>query len=305
MVDRFSKYTLNRSIMKHLYRGNDEKPGGTAPKVMLRDRFTDEPYMLKLQKRSLKNKSNYNDHIAEFIGSNIIQLIGYESQNAYLVWYNNNTAVLIKMFDNKLIELKNTLSYFYNMDERYLDLDSILEGYRIRSNKTNIDEDRFKKFLIRMLIVDYLIVNIDRHPGNIGFFRENGILVPAPFYDSGASLLTRYFDSNYEEMIESHKIVNYKVLINGKRISFGEVLKILSREIGSNEFYKEEINYALKNYDNNKEEIYKIIDCIKTLGDKYEESAERIKELLEFTTTELKSLINNESEDLNLSWSMT
>lgn len=305
MVDKFNKYILNKDISKILYKSNDEKPGGTAPKVMLKDRSTDEPYMLKFQKHSIRNKSSYNDHIAEFIGSNIIQLIGYEAQETYLVLYENTTAVLIKMFNSRLFELQNTLSYFYDMDERYLDLDSIIERYKIRSSKTNIDERLFKEFLIKMLIVDYLIVNIDRHPGNIGFFRENGILVPAPFYDSGASLLTRYFDRNYEEMVESHKLMNYKVLLEGKRTNFEEVLKLLSGEVESNDYYKKEIEYILNNYRKNKNEIHKIINCIKTLGDKYEESAEQIKKLLEFTTTELKSLINNDSENLDLSWSMT
>lgn len=304
-MEKFNKYTLNRNITDILYNSNDKIPGGTSPKIMFRDRYTDEPYMLKFQKRSLKNKSSYNDHIAEFIGSNIIQLIGYDSQNAYLVWYNSNTAVLIKIFDEPLIELKGTLSYFYDMDGRYLDLDSIIEGYKIRSSKTNIDEVLFKEFLIKMLIVDYLIVNIDRHPGNIGFFRENGTLVPAQFYDSGASLLTRYFDHNYEEMVESHRLINYKVLLNEKRTNFEEVLKLLSKEVESDEYYKKEIEYILENYERNKEEIHKIIDCIKMLGNEYVESANQIKKLLEFTTLELKSLLNNESEDLNLSWSMT
>lgn len=304
MVDKFNKYTLNRNITDILYNSNDKIPGGTSPKVMFRDRFTDEPYMLKFQKRSLKNKSSYNDHIAEFIGSNIIQLIGYESQNAYLVWYNNNTAVLIKIFDEPLIELKGTLSYFYNMDERFLDLDNIIEGYRIRSSKTNMDERLFKEFLIKMLIVDYLIVNIDRHPGNIGFFRENGILVPAPFYDSGASLLTRYFDRNYEEMVESHKLMNYKVLVDGKRINFEEVLKLLSREAEDCDYYRKEIEYVLNNYERNKEEIHRIIDCIKMLGDEYVESANQIKKLLEFTTSELRTLLTDQIENVNISWSI-
>lgn len=248
-MGKFNKYTLNRNITDILYNSNDEIPGGTSPKVMFRDRYTDELYMLKFQKHSLRNKSSYNDHIAEFIGSNVIQLIGYESQDTYLALYDNSTAVLVKMFSNKLFELKGTLSYFYDMDERYLDLDSIIEGYKIRSSKTNIDERLFKEFLIRMLIVDYLIVNIDRHPGNIGFFRENGILVPSPFYDSGASLLTRYFDRNYDEMIGSHKMMNYEVLLDGKRINFEEVLKFLSREAENGEFYKKEIEHVLRNYE--------------------------------------------------------
>lgn len=303
-MGKFNKYTLNRNITDILYNSNDEIPGGTSPKVMFRDRYTDELYMLKFQKHSLRNKSSYNDHIAEFIGSNVIQLIGYESQNTYLVLYDNSTAVLVKMFSNKLFELKGTLSYFYDMDERYLNLDSIIEGYKIRSSKTNIDEKLFKEFLIRMLIVDYLIVNIDRHPGNIGFFRENGILVPAPFYDSGASLLTRYFDRNYDEMIGSHKLMNYKVLLDGKRINFEEVLKFLSREAENSEFYKKEIEYVLGNYEKNKEEIHRIIDCIKMLGDKYIESANQIKKLLEFTTSELRTLLTNQIENVNISWSM-
>lgn len=303
-MEKFNKYILNRNITDILYNSNDKIPGGTSPKVMFRDRYTDESYMLKFQKRSLKNKSSYNDHIAEFIGSNIIKLIGYESQDAYLVWYNNNTAVLIKIFDEPLIELKGTLSYFYDIDERYLDLDSIIEGYKIRSSKTNIDERLFKEFLIRMLIVDYLIVNIDRHPGNIGFFRENGILVPAPFYDSGASLLTRYFDHNYGEMVKSHSLINYKILVDGKRINFEEVLKILSREANNGEFYKKEIEYVLNNYERNKEEIHRIIDCIKMLGDEYVESANQIKKLLEFTTSELKTLLTDQIENVNISWSI-
>lgn len=296
MVDKFNKYTLNGNITDILYNSNDKTPGGTSPKVMFRDGFTDEPYMLKFQKRSLKNKSSYNDHIAEFIGSNIIKLIGYESQNAYLVWYNNNTAVLIKIFDEPLIELKGTLSYFYNMNERFLDLDSIIEGYKIRSSKTNIDEKSFKEFLIRMLIVDYLIVNIDRHPGNMVFFRENEILVPAPFYDSGASLLTRYFDRNYEEMVENHRLVNYKVLVNERRTSFEEVLKLLSRGVKNDEYYKKEIGYVLGNYERNREEIHKIIDCIKMLGNEYLESANQIKKLLDFTTSELRTLLDTETK---------
>lgn len=301
---KFNKYTLNRNITDILYNSNDEIPSGTSPKVMFRDRYTDELYMLKFQKHSLRNKSSYNDHIAEFIGSNVIQLIGYKSQDTYLALYDNSTAVLVKMFSNKLFELKGTLSYFYDMDERYLNLDSIIEGYKIRSSKTNIDEKLFKEFLIRMLIVDYLIVNIDRHPGNIGFFRENGILVPAPFYDSGASLLTRYFDRNYDEMIGSHKLMNYKVLLDGKRINFEEVLKFLSREAENSEFYKKEIEYVLGNYEKNKEEIHRIIDCIKMLGDEYIESANQIKKLLEFTTSELRTILTDQIENVNISWSM-
>lgn len=270
--------------------------GGSSDKLVLENRFSRERYIVKSQKLDNKTKSPYNDHIAEFIGSNIIRLLGYESQEAYLVQYNDLITVAVKMFDFDLKELSNECNYFYSMEENFLDLDKILSEYKVHSYVEKFDEDKFNRFLIQMLLVDYIIVNIDRHPGNIGFREVNGILVPAPFYDAGASLLTRYFFKDYKDVIEDHKLVNYKVRLNNKRITFEQSLEQLSE---STVDYKKEIRFILGNYNKNKEEIFKLIEFIQDIGSSYKNIIPLLKTLLEMTTGELRNIIN---ENNQLSW---
>lgn len=276
---------------------------GASEKIFLLDPFTKDEYMIKLPKRDYKIGSSYNDHIAEFLGSNIIQYLGYPSQDAYLIKSDFiSESVMVKLFKEPLTELSSKIDYFYSMEYNALDLDKILNEYKIHSNISHINTDKFNQFLVKMLIVDYIIVNIDRHPGNIGFFRDNdGIYYLNPFYDSGASLLTRYFYQDYNEMIRNHQVVNYKVIKDGKRCKFENVLEEISNNIGNSKYYKEEIQYVLSNYNKNKLEIHKLINTIIKLDDKYIDTAESIKELLEFTTEELRNLIDkNQSYNNNI-----
>lgn len=276
---------------------------GASEKIFLLDPFTKDEYMIKLPKRDYKTGSSYNDHIAEFLGSNIIQYLGYPSQDAYLIKSDFiSESVMVKLFKEPLTELSSKIDYFYSMEYNAFDLDKILNEYKIHSNISHINTDKFNQFLVKMLIVDYIIVNIDRYPGNIGFFRDNdGIYYPSPFYDSGASLLTRYFYQDYNEMIRNHQVVNYKVIKDGKRCKFENVLEEISNNIGNSKYYKEEIQYVLSNYNKNKSEIHKLINTIIKLDDKYIDTAESIKELLEFTTEELRNLIDkNQSYNNNI-----
>lgn len=275
---------------------------GASEKIFLLDRFTKDEYMVKLPKKDYKTGSSYNDHIAEFLGSNIIQYLGYPSQDAYLIKSDfTSESVMVKLFENTLTELSSKIDYFYSMEYNALDLDKILNEYKIHSHINHMDTDKFNQFLIRMLIVDYIIVNIDRHPGNIGFFSDNdGIYYPSPFYDSGASLLTRYFHQDYDKMIKNRQVVNYKVIKDGKRCKFEDILREISNNIGNSRYYEEEIQYVLNNYNKNKSEIHELIDTITKLDDVYVEISESIKELLEFTTGELKNLISKNKSDNNI-----
>lgn len=81
-------------------------------------------------------------------------------------------------------------------------------------------------------------------------------------------------------------------------------MKFLSREAEDCDYYRKEIEYVLNNYERNKEEIHRIIDCIKMLGDEYVKSANQIKKLLEFTTSELRTLLTDQIENVNISWSI-
>lgn len=66
------------------------------------------------------------------------------------------------------------------------------------SKLTKISEEEMGKYLTSMLELDALVLNEDRHFNNIAFLRYNGMYMPAPLFDHGASLLsdTTYFHLN-------------------------------------------------------------------------------------------------------------
>lgn len=298
-MDQLNKYKMNKlsSKNKRFFQIRNIDLGGSTKKIMFFDTVLKKEYMFKMPKEDYITGSGYNDHIAEYLGSNIIQYLGYPSQNAYLANYDGIEGVVVEMFEQELVELSSKVDYFYSMEYKILDLDKIIGNYKLRSTTDNIDEDLFNKFLVNMLIVDYIIINIDRHPGNIGFIlNKDNIYEPSPFYDSGASFLTRYFNHNYNNIIKDHSIVNYKIIKDGKRCTFSDVLESLSENIGNSYYYKEQIEYVIDNYNKNKSEIYKIIDTIGLADNMNLNIITNIKELLEFTTSELKTLILNNSQ---------
>lgn len=270
---------------------------GSSEKVILENRFNRNMYMVKFEKYDKKSNSPYNDYIAEYISSNLIRYLGYESQEAYLVKYKDINSVAVKLFDFDLFELSDKNNYFYSMEENYLDIDKIFLEYREHRYKNKIDEKLFNEFLIKMLLIDYIIVNMDRHTGNIGFREINNKLIPAPFYDSGASLLTRYFFNNYTEVIKNHKLMNYKIRYKEKQINFEKLLELLSLKSDSID-YKNEIEYIIKNYNKNLDNINKIIDTVKLIDKRYLEKTEEIKLLINITINELKDIINKNNDEL-------
>lgn len=303
-INNLNKFEVNIIGDKYISLHRELSPEADK-NIFLLDRFTMDEYIVKLPKKEYKTWSSYNDHISEFLGSNIIQYLGYPSQDTYLVKSGSiPESVMVKLFEYPLTKLSSKIDYFYNMENNALDLDKILNEYKIHSNINHMDTDKFNQFLVKMLIVDYIIVNIDRNSGNIGFFRDNnGNYYPSPFYDSGVSLLTQYFYQDWDKMIKNHQVVNYKVIKDGKRCKFEDVLREISNNIGNSEYYMEEIQYILNNYNKNKSEIHKLIDTIIKLDDKYIDIAESIKELLEFTIRELKNLIGkNKSDNSVLGW---
>lgn len=300
-----NKYIVNNNIDRYFIQVQDLAVGGSSKKLFYANRFTDERYMIKLPKRDYITESSYNDHIAEFLGSNIIQLLGYNSQDAFLIRSNSiPEGVMVKLFNKTINELSSKVNYFYSMEYKVLDMDKIAKEYHLRSSEKRINEKLFNRFLIQMLIVDYVIVNIDRHPGNIGFIENSqGIFEPSPFYDSGTSLLTRYFNHDYTKIIQDHKLVNYKIIRDGNRIQFKDVLELLSLKTKNNNLYRDEINYVLNNYNKNKYKIHQLIDVIVQLNSNYIDTAKNIKDLLEFTTSELKTLLEDNHKDNDLfSW---
>jgi hypothetical protein len=83
---------------------------------------------------------------------------------------------------------------FIDSNSEFVPMQSMLEAKGIQAAYAQVKEmyGNYGYVLDMMLIVDYIVLNIDRHLGNFGFVRSAStgrILRPAPIFDSGSSLL--------------------------------------------------------------------------------------------------------------------
>ncbi len=164
--------------------------------------YNDDLYMVKFPKDKHLTNGYASSTINEYISSHIFQVLGFNTQETLLGYYEDNIVVGCKDFeypDKKLLSLakiKNTLygtmrtsspdpensSSFISTD-LYETLDAI-------NKQQLIDVEVMRSFFWEMFIVDTLIANFDRHNGNWGILRNNmtKAKIIAPVYDNGSSL---------------------------------------------------------------------------------------------------------------------
>jgi len=83
----------------------------------------------------------------------------------------------------KIPDIKDRIEYVLN--EMYL------------LTKVNLED-----YLKKILTLDMLIVNTDRHFNNLGLIKNENGYMEAPIYDNGAGLLSNYSEFPFEEEIE-------------------------------------------------------------------------------------------------------
>ena len=255
----FSNYEIDKDVF---YSGAERK----AQLIINGNR-----YIMKYQKNSEIGKI-YN-HISEYLGSHIFELLGIPVQETILGTYKGENVVLLKNFcDNG-----EMLVHFNDVGESSLEEDKEMYQYSYEdiqsmliSNKklTNVREtvDRFWD----MFIIDALNGNFDRHGGNWGFIKKDNKYRIAPVYDNGSSMYPKLnSDERIKNVLDSLEEIEKRVYqfptshikLNGRKSSYFEVINSL-------EF--EECNNALKR-------IYPKIDMSKI--DKLIDSIENITDL--------------------------
>lgn len=194
-------------------------------------------YMVKFQKETEFGKRN--NHISEFLGSHIFQMLGFETQETLLGKYHDQEVVACKNFvldgyqfvpfndvgESTLDQDKESYQYSY---------EDIMQMLKDNSKLTNVQEtiDSFWK----IFIVDAFIGNFDRHGGNWGFLKKNNEYTLAPVFDNGSSLFPNLTDK--DEMIriinseeETNKRVytfpTSQIKLHGKKSSYYEVIDSL------------------------------------------------------------------------------
>lgn len=129
----------------------------------------------------------YQEPFNEIIASKIISLLGFNAVNYYLYNYSGELYSACECFTDINTELVPAAG-IYKSQERLPGV-SKYEHFISQCNRYNIGN--FNNELDKMMIVDYIIGNSDRHFNNFGFMRDTNTLEWrgfAPIYDNGMSL---------------------------------------------------------------------------------------------------------------------
>ncbi|MCM1130688.1 MAG: HipA domain-containing protein [Roseburia sp.] len=225
MID-FSNYEKTQTY----YGGSERKIG-----IMIGD----SEYMIKFQKYTNFGSKVFN-HISEYLGSHIFELLGFKVQETYLGIYNGEEVVACKNFnvDNFQFVPFNAVgeSSLDNDKEKYqYTYEDIMKMLSDNSKLTNVNET-IKTFW-EMFVVDALIGNFDRHGSNWGFLKKNNKYTIAPIFDNGSCLFPQMIDETImEEIMKSDEETNKRIYefptsqikLKGKKSSYYDVINSLS-----------------------------------------------------------------------------
>lgn len=144
-------------------------------------------------------------HLTEYISCKLIEQMEYPVQSTSLVNIYGKEAVKIKIFKKSICPVLSMGEYTletYNIPGKSLN-NNIIEILESALKKENNAVDR----VFEIIVIDSLILNTDRHLGNIAIY-EDGLL--APLYDNGLSLgVVEYFSKKItdpNEVIEKYKM---------------------------------------------------------------------------------------------------
>lgn len=221
---------FSRCGLSGIYYGGSEKKLGIL--------LDGEPYMLKFQKQTAFGMRN--NHISEYIGSHIFAELGFVTQNTYLGTYKGKQVVACKDFittDVQFVPFNDVGESTLDQDkERYqYEYSHIMQMLRDNSKLTNVEEtvDLFWK----IYVVDALLGNFDRHGGNWGFLKQNGVYRMAPVFDNGSCLFPNLTDEKEMERIllsteETNKRIytfpTSQIKLHGRKSSYYDVIHSLA-----------------------------------------------------------------------------
>ena len=211
--------------------------GGTEKKFGIK--IDDIEYMIKFQKQTNFGTKRFN-HISEYIGSHIFEMLGFTAQETYLGLYNGEQVVACKNFitegcqfvpfndvgESSLEQDKDTYQYSYQDIMKML-----CDNVKLTNVKETID------MFWNIYIVDALLGNFDRHGGNWGFLKKNNCYSLAPVFDNGSCLFPQLTDEDMmKKILDSEELTNDRiyrfptsqVLLDGKKSSYYEVIVSLT-----------------------------------------------------------------------------
>ena len=146
---------------------------------------------------------------SEFAGCHIMQALGLDAQKTYLGTYSGESCVVcedMRFRDGERIYELHPLRWFAeNLWQgsrlRQWPSEQQVQEIAVQSRLSEMDQP-FASYL-RILVVDALIGNFDRHWDNVGWLDDGETLSHAPVYDCGATLFPKLAECDLEEVASS------------------------------------------------------------------------------------------------------
>ena len=211
-----------------LYSGAERKIGITIDQ---------EDYIIKFRKKT--RFGTRNNHISEYLGSNIFAQLGINVQETYLGTYNGEEVVAIKDF----VTGSQQFVAFNDVGESSIDEDRNQYTYSydyiteiLRANNKLKDVKETIEMFWKLYVVDALLGNFDRHGGNWGFIKENLQYRLAPVFDNGSCLFPNMTDEGEMDFVinseaETNKRIygfpTSQILLEGRKSSYYQVISSL------------------------------------------------------------------------------
>lgn len=178
---------------------------GLFKKAWIRDSQTKELYLLK----SDKHEGNINTR-CEVLASKVLDCFTNVEHVQYSGRVRNTKSG--KMYVDKC---KN----FVDEQRSFVEAREVMEYCRVR--KVNYEEwalSNFGSSFANIAVVDYIIMNTDRHDNNYGFMMDNhtgNIVGMAPLFDYNLALVSDAFNTNEKAAESMSQMLNNKESIRG------------------------------------------------------------------------------------------
>ncbi len=275
------------------YKGSEKK------KTLI---YNNKRYLVKFPNPVIEKNKNItyiNNAFSEYVGSNIFQIVGFETQNTILGTYIYNGKEKIVCGCEDFTDANHILYEFENMalsanpdkkiETELSDIMEIIDEMQHISQINIIINDNIKEKFWEMFIIDSLVGNTDRHNGNWGILvnAKTSEATFSPIYDCGSCLNPLLDDEQIKKLNETELkniAINCYSCIkeNGKKINYMTYIKSLNN--------KECNNAILRIYPKiNIDKIYNFIDKINCM---IEERKEFYKKIIKFRYDILDEVYN-------------
>lgn len=245
-VEHIVKFSLDKYRNNKIYDGNNDKFGITVK---------GKDYIVKLAK--------YNGDmsvVTEHVASRFIKQLGIECHVTKLCRYKNEVCVVIEDFtsrNSKLISYKDTRQSSEGTDisSKGYTYNDVIDMINKHTKLTRKNKENEIKHFWTMFLLDAILANRDRHPGNWGYLVDKDIYKPAPIYDNGWSLFP-----DVKAVIHKYKNDRIKFIKERSEYFPASLLKTESKDGAKRTNYFDIIPYLAKTYNEFSVEYNKLLN---------------------------------------------